>query len=738
MVKVGLFYKKVFEVTILTVIFALYSLNGIGQLIIDPNVTPAQAIEDVLVGDGVDVSNISYNGNAAAANQQQQNVRLFERGNTNFPLQSGILLTTNGQGDLNDPDVNQVSGGSATNGAIIEFDFVATGDTLSFNYIFASSEYTSFTCSQYNDVFAFFLSGPGLNGPFTNNGENIALVPGTNVPVAINTVNSGSPSGLFGGSGPCDAADPNWQQNSVYFTTDYNQIYSSSNLTGNSFNGGTIVLPATANLICGETYRIRMAVANDFDIALDSGVFLEANSFKTGTAGVFLPSDIGSPAGDSVIVANCSEVDIFFTRSGEGIEDSLVLTYTVDGTAIQGEDYPQISPGDSIVFLPNQDTVQVTIAPTNGGPQGDPISIIITVTTVNECGDSITSQATVWVLDEPYSTVVSSDTTILCANDEVPIWASTSGGFEPYTYIWENGDTLDNTVVPVLEEGENKFVVTSIDACGFEYIDTAVVILNQILSIDTMIQFPAECDIPNGAVSGQGSGFTGVPSYKWIGPGADSETSVNASVWEDLPSGWYYFSIEDDVCRVEDSIFLEQDPPPTASFEADPTEGEVPLDVIFTNTSDEADSYDWDFGNGQGNVVNNQNDQNTTYTEPGVYTVTLEVTKGACSDIATQDIIVTLVIPIEFDMPNVFTPNGDGVNDVFTINPVNVVEMEMVITNRWGNVVFETNDVEAVWNGRNQNTGEDCTEGVYFYKFRLRGQNNEIVENHGFVHLVRD
>jgi gliding motility-associated-like protein len=253
-----------------------------------------------------------------------------------------------------------------------------------------------------------------------------------------------------------------------------------------------------------------------------------------------------------------------------------------------------------------------------------------------------------------------------------------------------------------------------------------------------MLQFPADCGIPNGAVSGQGTGITGTPEYEWIGPGAESTNAINASVWEDLPSGWYYFSIEDDVCRVEDSIFLEQAPPPTASFEANPPEGEAPLDVTFVNASDEAETYIWDFGNGQGNTVNDQSNQNTTYTEPGVYTVTLEITEGECTDIATQDVIVTLVIPIEFDMPNVFTPNGDGVNDVFTLNPVNVVELEMTITNRWGNKVYETTDIEGTWNGRNQNTGEECTEGVYFYTFKLRGQNNEVVENHGFVHLVRD
>lgn len=721
----------------IVIISLLFSFSGITQLILDNQITPEQAVQDILVGSGVDAFNIQFNGSAAQAGNVQQTVRAFDAGTTNFPLSNGVVMTTNGQGNLNDPDVNQVSGGSATNGAIIQFDFVATGDTLSFNYMFASSEYTSFTCSQYNDVFAFFLSGPGINGPFSNNAENIALVPGTNVPVAINTVNSGSPSGL--NPGPCNAADPNWQQNSVYFTTAHNGIYSSTTgLSGSPFNGGTVVLPATASLICGEVYTIKMAIANDFDTALDSGVFLEANSFTTGSVGVSLPANIGSPAADSVVIANCSELDILFTRGGEGIEDTLVQSYFLGGTAVSGVDYPELSPNEEIVFLPFEDSIIVTLAPTNGGTPENPLSVIIGVDYVNVCGDTIYSEVTLYIWDQPYSTVTATDTIVRCKFDEVPVWASTSGGFEPYTYLWENGDTGNTSAFPALEDGPNIYSVTSTDSCGFEYSQDVIITVDQTLAIDTMFQFPAECGIPNGAVSGQGSGFTGVPNYTWTGPGSESGNSINATVWSDLPSGWYYFTITDNVCSVNDSIFLEQDPPPNASFEADPMQGNTPLDVTFTNTSDEADEYVWDFGNGTGNVVNDLSTQFSTYTEPGVYTVTLDITLGECSNSATQTIIVTEILPLDFDMPNVFTPNGDGVNDIFTINPKNAVALEMTITNRWGNIVFQSDNIEQGWNGRVNNSGAECTEGTYFYFFKIRGQDNQEFEHHGFVHLVRD
>src|SRR5690606_39091386 len=119
-----------------------------------------------------------------------------------------------------------IASGQGTNPSIydksvLEFDFIPTGDTISFNYVFASSEYNSFTCTQYNDAFGFFLSGPGINGPFSNNAVNLAVVPNTTIPITVNTVNSGSPTG-GGSASTCAAADPNWQANSQYFVGNQN------------------------------------------------------------------------------------------------------------------------------------------------------------------------------------------------------------------------------------------------------------------------------------------------------------------------------------------------------------------------------------------------------------------------------------------------------------------------------------------------------------------------------------
>lgn len=258
------------------------------------------------------------------------------------------------------------------------------------------------------------------------------------------------------------------------------------------------------------------------------------------------------------------------------------------------------------------------------------------------------------------------------------------------------------------------------------------------LAIDTLLQFQADCGIPNGAVSGQASGWQGTPNYTWTGPGANNPAFINATVWTNMPSGWYYFTVNDGQCSVSDSIFLEQTPPPTAAFTANPQVGNAPLDVTFLNNSQGASSYFWDFDNGITNSVNSTASQNQTYTDEGNYIVMLVATEGACSDTAFQVVVVNLVLPLSFDMPNVFTPNGDGSNDVFTINPENAEALEMVILNRWGNVVYESNEVNMVWNGNNKNTGEPSSPGTYFYKFTITDLYGESQTHHGFVQLVRD
>ncbi|MCO5269214.1 MAG: choice-of-anchor L domain-containing protein [Brumimicrobium sp.] len=279
--------RKTINYYIILILFCISTLTH-GQTITLTNTSPTNAIQNVLLGGGLTATNVTYNGSAPNANINQDPVKIFDATSTSFPMSNGVLIRTKNAPSINDPDLVAI-GGDPTNGVIIEFDFIPTGATLTFNYIFGSSEYNLYTCSDFNDVFGFFLSGPGISGPYSNNAINLAVVPGSpNIPVGINTVNSGN----AGWNDPnyCSNMDPNWQANSVYFTTAYNTLFTNSQIVGellfgmpilDDLNGCTVVLPANAPLQCNQTYHIKIAICNSVDTGMDSAVFLQADSFES-------------------------------------------------------------------------------------------------------------------------------------------------------------------------------------------------------------------------------------------------------------------------------------------------------------------------------------------------------------------------------------------------------------------------------------------------------------------------
>ena len=167
-----------------------------------PPFTPTNLINQVFLGDGVTVTNVTFTGSNTA-------VGAFNNGLNTVGIEEGIVMTTgnvtllntttnnnSGSGSDNgagsDVDLVSIAGTNINNAAIYTIDFIPTADTLRFNYVFASEEYPDFVCSI-NDVFGFFISGPGFSGPYTNMATNIALVPGTTTPVGVNTINLGNP-----------------------------------------------------------------------------------------------------------------------------------------------------------------------------------------------------------------------------------------------------------------------------------------------------------------------------------------------------------------------------------------------------------------------------------------------------------------------------------------------------------------------------------------------------------------
>lgn len=177
-------------------------------------------------------------------------------------------------------------------------------------------------------------------------------------------------------------------------------------------------------------------------------------------------------------------------------------------------------------------------------------------------------------------------------------------------------------------------------------------------------------------------------------------------------------------------------PPPTASFttDADPT---IRYDLTqatfnFTNTSVNADTYLWLFGD---NSTSTDFSPTHTYTDTGHFTVTLIAYNAFCSDTFRFSYIVVH----EFDQiffPTAFTPNNDGNNDVFhELGLEGVTTLNYRIYNRWGQLVYETNDPAAGWDGKYK--GADAEVGVYVYYAKAQMINGKIVEQKGNITLLR-
>lgn len=291
--------------------FLWFAELGLAQNIIvnsssapESSLTAEELTREVLINGGVcsDISNFVLKDNPLAQfPNANRSWGYFQRGTSDFPFESGIILTsgratdaigpngpTSSYGDATwtgEPMLNVISGYQTRNATVFEFDFIPYGNEIRFNYIFASNEYEDdsglgFECSGFNDVFAFVISGPGITNDPGINGKNIALLP-NGLPVTIDNVN-GVP----------------WCGDPTYFT------HINDWAPPINYNGMTHPLTAYSEVIPGETYHIRLMIADAVDNSYDSAVFLEAGSFNLGGAIVNLE---GIELGESEYLCDLTE-----------------------------------------------------------------------------------------------------------------------------------------------------------------------------------------------------------------------------------------------------------------------------------------------------------------------------------------------------------------------------------------------------------------------------------------------
>ncbi|MEC9208826.1 MAG: choice-of-anchor L domain-containing protein [Bacteroidota bacterium] len=258
-------------ILLLVVLCAIKAQSQIAMDNTAPYNTATYLINNILLGGGIAVTNHSFIGDS---NQ----IGFFNGVNSNLGIDSGIVLSSGNIFDLvgpnangstttsfllpGDPTLDAVIFPDLTNdAAVLEFDFIPTSDTISFKYVFGSEEYLEWV-NSFNDAFGFFLSGPNPTGGNYID-QNLAIIPGTTTPVTIDNVNN--------------------VVNATYYIDNGDGFTppQSTDTTAIQFDGFTTPLTAVAAVNCGDTYHIKLVVADAVDNAYDSGVFLESGSFSS-------------------------------------------------------------------------------------------------------------------------------------------------------------------------------------------------------------------------------------------------------------------------------------------------------------------------------------------------------------------------------------------------------------------------------------------------------------------------
>ena len=803
-------------ITIIAFILLAPSLNA--QLVVDETTTPEQALE-ILLGDGIDVSNITFSGDP-------EQIGSFDGFNANVGIEEGVILGTgdvslasgidfdpvtfdqitgmggnnsdggtlgNGNFGANDPDLDQLSTVNTNDAAILEFDFVPTGDSLTFFYVFGSEEYNEFVCGTVNDAFGFFLSGPGINGPFADNAINLALIPDTNIPVTINTVNNGN-VGQNGFLDQCESVSPMWDENSAFFI-DNSAMTAQVEVV--EYDGLTVVLRAYASVICGEDYHIKIAIADGGDTSLDSGVFLQKDSFSS--EGVNLFAEFTSAVNDSTAYEGCGNAEIIFERTA-GLDSPVDINITYLGSATPGLDYIQMP---DILTLDAGESQGILVFETieDGITEGlESVTFSVDIAACN--ADS--STFTIYI-DDTELTIDATSTTPFCPGDDVTLEATYGGGLPEYLVEWSNGEISDNQVVnPTAPE---NYVVTVTDDCGnvatADVFAPVPVPAPLTLNMETLFESDCQTDF---TLTATASGGIGDYTYLWTEEGINisedqfytrffnnttqiqvevgdqcgeltsetiniligehdpliASTSLDTTIcwgstimlngdvtggtesysfqWLNGPASQNYtvtplqtqtftFQVTDGCGLTSSSETQITVNNPQAAFSQSWTGGNS---FQFQNESTGASIYDWSFGNGEGSQG-----EHPAYTYPSLndfYTVTLTIEDDlGCTDIAQR----VITPPLEVYVPNTFTPDYDGINDVFEYVLNGVDEFEMFIFNRWGEQVWYTDTPGEFWDGSVNNGEYFAQDQVYTWLIKVQARNIFSEDITGTVTILR-
>lgn len=498
----------------------LFGLSLKSQITVDNTVTPINAMQ-TLLGDNVTISNLNYVGN-------QTQIGVFDCIDCGLDFSNGIIISTGDVSTAEGPNDQGGAGTSFVNGplsnfdldfispttddyfdiAILEFDFVALGDSVWFEYIWASEEYHFYTVETGPfDVFGLLISGPDINGPYSDNAENIALVPTTGEGVSNVTINNGQDD-----TGPCNNCEylvSNGEgQIGEPQTTDVTVVQYDAYTTG--------LVASQGNLTCGETYHLKLIIADVQDGIFDSAIILKAGSLSSNLS-VGVELEIEATNQDGVMNEECGLSELIFTRP-ESITSDLPFTVNIAylGTAENGVDYSALP--EVIVFDPGVDVISFTLDAFEDGIEEGLESVILEMQSVAVCqGESIPSSFE-FAITESIPPIVEGYNVDICNGAEIEIIPTVTGGSGGFIYEWNTNETTPSILVS--PNVNSTYSVTLSDTClvstGATDITVNVSQFPDIAINTTPNNIDIDCNWFGEGVSMTASGGDGAYQYEWL------------------------------------------------------------------------------------------------------------------------------------------------------------------------------------------------------------------------------
>lgn len=712
----------------------LLSFSSYGQVNVTNNLTAAQLVTR-LIGENV----VAFNAQLTCPNG---NSGSFDVVSSNLGLNGGIVLCTgdaksgNGAVGVNgqviegitqmnsgpgDADLSALVNNSITNDAcVLEFDFVPDVDTIStlrFGYVFGSEEYEDYTCSDFNDVFGFLLSGPGYNPPV-----NIALVPNTSIPVTINSINSGVPS-LGYNIATCNAMGPGSPFPQYYVANATNPANTTVTLYG-----FTTVLEATATVYPCDTYHMKLGVANVIDNALQSAVFLQENSFSVDSVVLNLDGIIASDSG--YLVEGCTPANIVVTRNHPAPQKKKIcLSY--GGTAVNGIDYPLLP--DSLIIAPGATTASMVLFPTQDGIDEPGFETII-IRRLNCCTLQPIDSVEIKIRDSLKITLLSRDTAICENSTEIALHVS---GDPSFTYEWTSTAAPvpypSDTLIYMIPDTTVTYTVTASFSSCPDVSRAFTVEVEPIPRIDLHIEDTSLCiKRPLLLTSTMGPSYFSDYTYSWSPAEGLSNPEIIDPEFFTTTAGDYKYILTVTTplgCEGKDSLIIRAQP---AVELADVTADFIAKygDIVQLNASG-ALYYSWtptrllDYPN----MPNPQ----ATATDTVTFSV-IGINQWGCRD--TAYVHMDIDYTMHENIPTAFTPNGDGLNDKFRVTNIKYQRLvEFRVYNRWGVEIYSDINPANGWDGTYK--GEPQEVGVYYYLIRVITPEGKMRTYKGDVTLLR-